>query len=125
MEILSGNGALLGPRRLAGRLHQTEWRSRGEETAERRDRACCSVPSTRSSAEGIGGCHRTAAWITSWAATDDYEKELAAACQADQWQGFANVGKLGRTIEASGDSFSSRIRLRRDGRARSRSRCTR
>ncbi len=105
VEILSGNGTLLGRNSLGGSINLVTRRGEGPPNGEielmaRHLRLV--------QCRGIGGRHdEERVSTTTWAADYNYEKGWRQRTKADQWQGFANVGKLGQTSGIRGQFFFS------------------
>ena len=104
VEILSGNGTLMGRNSLGGSINLVTRRGEGPPNGE---------------IELMGGTYGSYSAEASVGATTkkgldyyvggnyNYEKGWRQFTRADQWQGFANVGRLGQTSGIRGQFFFS------------------
>ena len=112
VEILSGNGTLLGRNSLGGSINLVTRRGEGPPNGEIELMA---GTYDSYSAEGSVGATTKSGLDYYVGGNYNYEKGWRQCTRADQWQGFANVGKLGQTSGIRGQFFFSHS-VRRDGR---------
>ena len=104
VEILSGNGTLLGRNSLGGSINLVTRRGEGPPNGEIELMA---GTYNSYSAEGSVGATTKSGLDYYVGGNYNYEKGWRQRTQADQWQGFANVGKLGQTSGIRGQFFFS------------------
>ena len=104
VEILSGNGTLLGRNSLGGSINLVTRRGEGPPNGEMELMA---GTYNSYSAEGSVGATTKGGLDYYVGGGYNYEKGWRQRTKADQWQGFANVGKLGQTSGIRGQFFFS------------------
>ncbi len=104
VEILSGNGTLLGRNSLGGSINLVTRRGEGPPNGEIELMA-----GTYNSYSAEGSVGATTKGGLDYYVGGGYnsEKGWRQRTKADQWQGFANVGKLGQTSGIRGQFFFS------------------
>jgi hypothetical protein len=104
VEILSGNGTLLGRNSLGGSINLVTRRGEGPPNGEIELMA---GTYNSYSAEGSVGATTKSGVDYYVGGNYNYEKGWRQFTRADQWQGFANLGKLGQTSGIRGQFFFS------------------